>query len=140
MPCGCDLAERAETIRDPRGRTALENDARHYQRRWSCPLAGHAPAPLDPECQQTCADTARVIGCPTDELAHCPGHYARTRDAGVVAELYSWWLRSQLAVVWPHPPGTVTDALSALHTGVEAAKADALRRLREEQAEKNSHG
>lgn len=132
VPCGCDLAERAEATRDPRGRAALQNDARHYQRRWSCPLAGHAPAPLDAECQESCANAARVVGCEADEITRCPGHYTRTRDAGIAAELYMWWLRGQLGMVMPHPPGTVTDALSALHTGVEAAKADALRRLREE--------
>lgn len=148
-PCGCDLAERAEKIADERARAVLLKDARNAQKRWRCPLAGHDGGALDVECRRTCVTVERVLGCvdaaradrdePT-ELHRCPGSYTRTRDAGVVADLYSWWLRSQLAVVWPYPPGTVTDAISALHQGVEAAKADAMRRLREEHEREQKKG
>lgn len=118
----------------------LHGDAKAAQRRWRCPLAGHDGGALDVECQKACEGVARVVGCEPAEITRCPGSYTRTRAAGVVADLYSWWLRSQLAVVWPYPPGTVTDAISALHQGIEGAKADAMRRMREEHEREQEKG
>ena len=133
-PCGCDLAEDAAKIRDDRGRAVVEGDAAQWQKRWHCPFAGYDGTPPD-DLTPTLAHVERVLGC-AGEITRCPGSYARTEDAAKIAGLYSWWLKGQLAMRCPAPSGAVVDAIDAMHSAVEAAKADGLRRIREEHERK----
>ena len=110
----------------------LLGDAQRAQRLWRCPRSAQSsPGPLPPECSDAIERVERVIGGEVDPCA-CPGLHAWEPDVGRIADLYSWWLRSQLAMVCPYPNGAVTDAITTLHGAIEAAKADAMRRLREE--------
>ena len=115
----------------------LLGDARRLQALWRCPRAGHRPGPLPQDCADAVERVERLIGC-RGEFTGCPNGSAWTDDAIRVSESYSWWLRGQLHLLDPHPHGALTDAITLLHGSLEAAKADAMRRLREEhEREKN---
>lgn len=109
----------------------LLGDARRLQALWRCSRAGHTPGPLAPDCTAAVERVERLIGC-QGEFTGCPNGRAWTDDAARVSRCYSWWLRGQLALIEPHPHGALIDAIDLLHGGIEAAKADAMRRMREE--------
>jgi len=110
----------------------LLGDARVHREKWRCPFSEHAGGELADECKTTLERVERVTGCERGSLTKCPGAYLRDPDVILVGDLHSWWMRGQLAMRDPHPSAARVEAITLLHGSIEAAKADALRRIREE--------
>lgn len=132
-PCGCDLAERAESERDPRARKALTADVALHRERWRCPRAeGGAvdPSALGEAHRAALERTRALTGADEGEFRTCPGHYARMPEAFAAVELLRWFDKGQMHLRCPHPTPAVVEAIDLARGSVAARERDEIERLK----------
>lgn len=131
--CGCDLAEQAAAMTDPRGAKVLQGDAVAYQRAWRCPRSeGGAinPAALDEEHRAALDRVRALTGCDEEDMRTCPGHYVRAPEAHEVVRLHRWLKAGSLHLRVPYPSGATIDALDLFAESLSAREADEIERMK----------
>lgn len=128
-PCGCDLAERAAEVRDPRAREVLERDAVTYRRVWGC-VYGDRPGAPAPDTAGTIEAVARLVGAEPGEITGCPGGCVRRPEAHEALVALRWWRTGSLAQRIPWPTPALAEAIDLIDTSVSAREAAELRDAR----------
>ena len=130
-PCGCDLAEEAESTADDRARKVLEADAARYRRVWGCPYGDRRGAPA-PETQSTIVAVSRLVGAEPGEITTCPGLCARHSHAHEALSAVRWYRAGQLQLRVPYPTEVLAEAIDLIENSVSAREGAEMRRAREE--------